>query len=221
MAKGKGPRRKSKPVNSEERNRMLFWYTVFDGNYNKTAKRISEETGHKRSAKVVMDTARKFNFATLSHVVRDEVNKRFYGTDTPGMGRIMKMTADLLEIDEEILVHCKRFMKGDRTTKITDVKELLSATKQVLEELKNISGIKGIKDAAFHDLAAKTRPDITLTADQILGNLDEDERAEVLSEVVESQMTTILETRGDRSGKRLKKKDKDMDEIMSQLSEQN
>ena len=198
-----------KPVSYNERMRMLFWYTVFNGNYSKTALKVSEETGIKRHRKVVLDTAKRHNFATLSHVVRDEVNKQFYGSNTPGMGRIMKLAADLMEIDEDILVQCKRFFMGAGKSKIASVTEALRAIKHVTTDLENISGIKDIKNAAFHDLSEKTKPDIGLTMKQVLADLDPKEKHAILGAVVTQQIDTIVENRtGGRSSRQKNKDDK-------------
>ena len=136
-------KRKNHAVSDDERDLMLFWWTVYDGNLSKTARKVSELTGIKRSPKVVMDVSRRNNFATLSHVVRDEVNKEFYGNDTPGMGRMLKIAADLLEMDELLISDCKKYLQGFRRgTKIEDIPQLLSVLKYVSDSVNNISGKK-------------------------------------------------------------------------------
>ena len=200
-------KRKRVLVSQDERMRMLFWFTVFDGNINRTAKQVTKETGIKRNRKVVFETAKKYNFATLSHVVRDEVNKRFYGSDTPGMGRVMKLAADRLEIDEELILHCKRFLMGDHRSKVKEIKELLDAMKYITADLSNMANVKDLKGTAFSQIAKKTRPEIALSMDQILASLDEDEKANVLGKVVDDEIVTILENHGQDSNKREKRKD--------------
>ena len=213
-------RRQKIKVTEEERMIMLFWYTVFNGNYSQTAKRVSDEMGYQRSRKVVMDTAKRWNFATLAHVVRDEVNKRFYGSDTPGMGRITKMTADLLEIDEDLLIHCKRYLRGDSKAKIENISELLRVVNHVAKEVTNITGVSDVKKNAFAQISETMRESVGIGVDDVLQGLNEKGREEVVGRIVEQQITTILENKGKLSDAQKKKQDdlaKDLVENMDKV----
>ena len=50
--------------------------------------------------------------------------------------------------------------------------------------------------------------EIGMSLDKILGQLDEDERADLLTTIVEQQITTILEQTGDISPRQKKEKEK-------------
>lgn len=201
-------RRRKMPVQEEERQLMLFWYTVYEGNYNRVAKKVSELTGIPRSRKVVFDIAKRNNFATLSHVVRDEVNKKFYDTDTPGMGRIMKLTADMMEINEDLVRQCKLWINDNKHSKIVSLDQLLKVMQHVFKDLENVSGEKNLKGSAFHKLAEQEKMGIGLTIDQVLKDMSPDEQADLLGEVVEQQIDVILENKGEttKRGKQRKKK---------------
>ena len=205
-------KKKRVPVSDEERQLMLFWYTIYEGNYNKAAKKVSEETGISRSRKVLFEVAKRHNFATLSHIVRDEVNRRFYGAETPGMGRMLKLTADLMEIDEDLLRQAKLFIQG-RRAKIEDIDQLLKVVKHVTQDISNITGDKDIKRSAFSEISKREKPKIGLTIDQITKDMSEEDKADVLGEVVESEISTLLELRGEtteRSKKKAQKEDKEL-----------
>ena len=118
-------RAKRKPFTQGDLDVLLFWYTVYNGNYGQTTKKFNEVTGQNRSYKVILEVTKRHNFATLAHVMRDQVNKRFYESDTPGMGRILKLSADLMDIDEDLIRHCKRYLMGDSKSKIENVSELI------------------------------------------------------------------------------------------------
>ena len=184
--------KKGTPVSEKEREIMLFWYTVFDGNFNRIANKVSAITGIKRSRKVVMEVSQRFNFNVQAHVVRDQVNKKFYGDTTPGMSRIMKQVIDMLEIDENLLKHGKRFLQGDSQAKVKNITELLNVLKHVKEDAKNLTGIKDIKNTAFNQMSERIEPAISYTIDEIMRDMDANEKADLLGEVVESQVQKIL-----------------------------
>ena len=203
-------KRKNHAVSDDERDLMLFWWTVYDGNLSRTAKKVSELTGINRSPKVVMDVSRRNNFATLSHVVRDEVNKEFYGNDTPGMGRMLKIAADLLEMDELLINDCKKYLQGFRRgTKIEDIPQLLSVLKYVNSNVNNMSGKKDLKSDSFHAIAEKARPLIGVTMEQVLKDMNEDEKLNVIGEVIEQQIEIILKHQGDDTSNRIKNRKKE------------
>lgn len=187
-------RRRKIPVSPEERQLMLWWWTVYGGNYNKTAKKVSEITGIERSRKVVFEIAKRHNFRTMSHIVRDQVNKQLSADATPGMNRMMKLVMDLMEIDEELLSQAKTYLiGGDGKTKFTNVNEVLGALKYVTSDLENITGKKGIKSGSFEDTAAANKPEISISVQKILSELPEDERDEVVGEIIDIQTNKILD----------------------------
>ena len=146
-----------------------------------------------------MDVAKRWNFATLSHVVRDEVNKRFYSNDTPGMGRVLKLMADVFDIDEDLILHAKRFMMGDRKAKVDSVKDVILVINHVTKDMKSVTGENDIKQAAMSKIQEKTQPGISLTMDQILEGMPEDEQKEVITEAVEQQINRILNHKSDQT----------------------
>ena len=212
--------RRKIPVTDKERDLMLFYFTVYEGNYNKVAKIVSQETGIPRSRKVVYETAKRNNFATLSHVVRDQVNKKFFGTDTPGMGRIMKITSDVLEIEEEMLRQAKLYINGMRSTKVDNIDQVMRVLKHVTSDLMNITGDKNIKESAFYKMSDNQKNKIGLTIDEITRDMSPEERADLLGEVAENQITTILDYKG-QSIKNKKLKSKRDKEDMAELVEEN
>ena len=182
------------PVTPEERQMMLFWWTVYGGNYNKTAKKVSELTGIKRSRKVVFETAKRHNFATLSHDVRDQVNKQFYGDSSPGVSRLMKMVMDLMELDEALLSHAKNYiMGGVGRTNINNMSEALNVIKHVTSDLSNITGKVDIKSDSFASILESTKPEISISVNKELDELDENERADVVGEIIDIQTARILD----------------------------
>lgn len=186
-------RRRKIPVTAEERQIMLWWWTVFGGNYNKTAKKVSEVTGIQRSRKVVFEVAKKYNFQTLSHIVRDQVNKEYYGDSSPGMTRMMKMAMDLMEMDEEILAQAKTFLKGGNgKCEIQNFTELLNGLKYVTADFENITGKKGIKKNGFEDMAEQAKPEVAISVKQILKELSEEDRMMVTGAMVDEQHARIL-----------------------------
>lgn len=190
------PRRRKIPVTAEERQIMLFWWTVYGGNLNKTALKVSEIVGFKRDRKVVFEIAKKHNFATLSHIVRDQVNKTYYGDSSPGMNRMMKMAMDLMEMDEEIISHIKNYLVGGQgRSKITSFAEAINGLKYVTSDLENLTGKKGIKNN-FEDMAEQTQPEISISVAKVLDELDDEAKEKVIGEIIDVQTARILDYKG-------------------------
>lgn len=214
-------RKKYQKVTPKERNIMLFWYTALDGNYSAVARRTYQQTGIKRSRKVILETAKKHNFATLSHIVRDDVNKRLYGADTPGLGRILKLTADLMDIDEDLINHCKRYLMGDSKSKIENMTELLKVVSHVGKDITNVTGVKDIKRDAMAHISENMKEEINVSVEQVLSGLEPDEKEDVLKRIVEQQINKIMENKGEISDDQKKRTDrlvkdmvKNMDDIL-------
>lgn len=218
--KTKPKRMRRIPVNEEERQIMLFYYTLYEGNYSRTAKATTKKTGIPRSRKVVLETAKKYNFATLSHVLRDRVNKEFYGNDTPGMGRMLKLGADLVEIDEELLMQVKKYLGlGVGRSKIQNIKELLDVVKHVGAELSKITGDHDLKNSVLNKISQTEGPKMDLTIEEILRDMDPDQKADVLGQVIENQMNVILEYKGEQT-KRTRAKRKKANKTISEMAEE-
>lgn len=195
MAKAKAKKNKVQKrirVSPEERQMMLFWYTALNGNYSAVAKKVSSLTGIPRGRKTVMDIAKKHNFATYSHVVRDKVNKEYFGDDTPGMGRILKMAADLLEGDEELLDHALRYLRRQENTRVESVTEAIKVFQYVEKSMGNITGSSDPKKEGFRKIQEREGPAIDMTLQQILEELPEKERQDVLQDIVEQQLDKIM-----------------------------
>lgn len=185
------------PVLAKEKQQMLFWYTVYKGNCNAVAKKLTQINKVKRTRKTVADIARKENFATKSHIIRDKVNKQFFGDDTPGMGRMMWLAENLLEFDEELLQDARKFMRGERGTRCESIKDCLDIVKHVNTQLSNLIGAKDFKNEAFDKLQEQEGATIELSVQEILDDLPEKERELVMGEVVDEQISKIFQYRGD------------------------
>ena len=194
-SKAKAVPQSRKPITEEERDLMLLWYTFYDGNCNKTAVKISEITGHKRHRKVVYETAKKYNFDVLAHVVRDQVNQKFYGSDTPGMGRVLKLTADVLEIEEDLMLQCKRYIQN-MPTKIGNIDQLLKVLTHVTKDLSAISGEPRVKEAAFKKIAEEEGERISVSLNQVTDNMRPEDKKAFVKDLVDQQMSKILDLKG-------------------------
>ena len=190
---------KRTPVSPKEREVMLYWYTFYEGNASRTARKVSSLTGIPRSRKVVADVAKRYNFATLSHVVRDRVNKHFFNDDTPGMGRLLKIASDMLECDEELLLEVKKFLRGDRSSKVENIKEVLDILKYTNTSLGQLSGSKDFKEESFTKIAEKEGPKLDATLQDILAEMDPNEREEFQEIIVNKQIERILKHKGEES----------------------
>ena len=187
-------RRRKIPVTADERQIMLWWWTIYGGNVNKTARKVSEITGIPRHRKVVHEVAKKFNFATLSHVVRQKVHEQFNNDNTPGTNRIRSMLMDLIEIDENIVIQIKNYLIGGQgRTTFTNTAEMIAALKYITADLQNLTGKKNLKDTPFEDIVSDQKPDIEISVMQLLEELDEKEKAEVMEVLVDGQTSRILD----------------------------
>ena len=202
-------KRAKNPISEEEKGIALIWYTLYDGNYNRTAKKVSEVTGIPRTRKVIYELAKRENFDVLANIVRDEVNKQYYGSDKPGMGRILKIVADVLEIEEDLMRQAKRYAQGLGSSKIRNISELLSILKHVTSDLENISGEGNIKDSAFKKLAHEQGPAIAMTLEQITKNMSAEEKDSLLTDIIDQQTAKILEFHGEETKNTKKKKKKE------------
>ena len=200
-------RRKKIPVSQDERDRMLFWWTFYKGNCSKTARKVSEETGISRSRKVVFETSKRYNFATMAHIVRDDVIKQVYSTDTPGIGRIVKVSSDVMDVDEQLVDQANRFLQGYSNTKVKNIDQVIKIVEHVTKNLNVMTGSKDIQSDALEKIAEKEGPRLRYSMDEILNKLSDEERAEVLTEIANEQTMAILEMRGERST-RQKKRDR-------------
>ncbi len=185
-----------KAITKEEIHRMLFWYTVFDGNINKTAIKHSEDYGINRSRKVVGDVARRENFAVKSHLVRDQVNQHLFSASAVGGWniRMLKMALDLLDIDEKIVKNVKLWFDGKYNKSTFDSSpEALAAIKQVTSDIANLSKNSNPKQAAFQELEQTEGKQIALSLETILGELDEEDKEELLDNLAAKERQKILE----------------------------
>ena len=188
------PRRKKTLVSAEERQTMLFWWTVYGGNEAKTARKVSEITGIPRHRKVVHETAKKHNFATLSHLVRDQVNKKFYDDSSPGMNRLMKMAMDLMEIDEKMIDHVKNYLfGGNGSTQIKSMGEAVTTLKYITMDMESLTGKKGVKHNSFEEMAEQTQPEIGISVSKILDELTDEAKEEVIGKIIDLQTAKILD----------------------------
>ncbi len=178
-----------KKITEEQIDDMLFWYTVYHGNYAKVGTHVG------RNRKVVRDIALKHNFATKAHLMQDKVNEHLFGVSDPAQARMLKMGLALMDTDEHLLEEVNAYVTNKRrvSTRFRHMGDAITVLKYVEESIGNLTGERNIRGRTLKEIDKNTAPGYKLTVEKLLLELPEGEREEVKKALVEKQRENIIE----------------------------
>ncbi len=178
-----------KKITEEQVDDMLFWYTVYNGNYAKVGTHVG------RNRKVVRDIALKHNFATKAHLMRDKVNEHLYGASNPAQARMLKMGLSLMDTEERLLEEVNAYVSNKRrtSTRFRHMGDAIAVLKHVEDAIVNLTGERNIRGRTLEEVSKNTSTEYKLTVEKLLKELPEGERAGVLKELVEKERDEIIE----------------------------
>ncbi len=178
-----------KRISEEQVDEMLFWYTFYDGNYGKVGTKVG------RNRKVVRDIALKHNFKTKSHLMRNQVNKHFYGVDNPALARTLKMGLALMNTEELLLEEVHAYVSNKRrvSTRFRHMGDVVTVLKHVEDTMVHVTGEPNIRGRTLEEIDKHTAPEHKLTVENILDELSDEEKIEVRQRIIDNQREQIIQ----------------------------
>ena len=178
-----------KKITKEQIDTMLFWYTVYDGNYNKVGNHVG------RNRKVVRDIALKHNFVTKAHLMRDRVNEHLFGVSNPAQSRFLKMCLALMDPEAGLLEEANAYVMNKRrvSTRFRHMGDVVTVLKHVEETMVHLTGEKNIRQRTLQEISKNTSTEYKLTVANLLDELNEEDSAALRKALIQKERSKIIE----------------------------